>query len=208
MTISYVQNTLNEDGNSGISSPLTTANFGSANTAGNSIIVVGFNSSTTNKFSAVPTDTLGNTYVQVVTPVADAGFGGNIIMWWCPSIKGGSPNAVTMTWTGSVANPAIYALEYSGLTNFDTGQVGDTTSLGGSASVTMQTGNFTTNQVGAIIAVGIPSNSATAPGTNYTQRLITGGFASMLEDWIGAPAGTNDANSNSEPIGTVVDGCW
>jgi hypothetical protein len=201
MAIAYVQNTYAEILGPQ-ASPLITANFSSPNTAGNSIVVVACNKGVTNVYSAVPTDTLGNVYVQILAPVVDSTFGGNAAVWWCPRIQGGSPNAVKITWTGgSVQYPVIYAIEYSGLLAFDAGLIGNETSTGVGSSVTMSTGNFTTTETGVIVAVAIPSNTATAPGTNYTERIITPSFGSIIEDYIRAPPGINNAMATQSSAG-------
>lgn len=191
--IAYVQNAVFEGG-TGITSPVTTAAFGSSNVAGNSIIVVLAAGVATGLTFTGVTDTQGNKYVNIIPQYIDSAAGNtSISMYWCSSVIGGSGNQVIGSWTGGTSDfPAIYAIEYSGLLYFD---VGSANAANGTQSDMASSGNFTTTQVGVIVSANIVGNVVSGPGINYVQRLITGNFGDIIEDWIGAPVGINNATA-------------
>lgn len=85
--------------------------FNSNNTAGNTIIAVGFVESNTLSNISTPTDTLGNTYIDVLDGTSGTHFLG-LKVWVAYNIASGA-NTVTMADGNQLANLHIY--EVSGL---------------------------------------------------------------------------------------------
>jgi hypothetical protein len=184
----YVQNAIIELG-SGPTSPVQSAAFGSANKAGNTIVAFTWlaYSSTAPTFTGA-SDSQSNTYAQTVTPTT--GEGGICTIYYAYNIKGGSSNKVSFTYTGTGTAAVLYAMEYSGISQYDNGAVGS------GSSATSSSGNFTTHQVGLLVGFNVVANDTNSAGTGFTSRLITGGFGDILEDDIGAAIGTNAATAN------------
>lgn len=200
MSILYEQTTVGENAGGVVSSPFSTAAFGSANIAGNAIIViVAVHGVSSDVLTGPPTDSNHNNYVQVGATYVNAGIGVCAAMYVAYGIAGGAGNVVTITWTGTVGTPGIYAMEYQNVHAFDVLQPNASTT-----GTTMTSGNFTTSYLGVIVAMAMPNNTGTAAGAGYTKRTITATFATVIEDLIGAPIGANDATATQAPSGGWV----
>jgi|ERR1700722_3430835 len=210
----YVQNTIVELSPGNVATPAQTAAFGSANVHGNAIIVFVMTAQGTTTGNPVTgvTDSAGNTYHLVVSESSGGGatniIAGSIYVAFGVAAHTSNQISVAFT-TTNVTAISVYAVEYSGINTFDAGAGANTAAAGTSA--TSATGNFTTNHVGVIVAANYVDSPTTAPGTNYTSRRITPVDSAIIEDWIGAPAGTNNAKAtltSATTWGMVAANFW
>src|SRR5437660_3796577 len=97
--VSLVQSAAHDNGAGSLST--CTASFGSANTAGNLIVVAVEIGATATDRQATITDTQGNTYVPAMSQVTwrTVGGGSSAQIFYAANIKGGA-NTVTMTLAG------------------------------------------------------------------------------------------------------------
>jgi hypothetical protein len=198
--VTFKQGAYLEEPGGSVASPATTAAFGSANTAGNAIVVFVMCGMVypANGFPGTGvTDTQGNSYTQVLSWAGTASSGYSAVsmaVYVAFGITGGSGNQVSVAFTTTNVNAmTVIAAEYSGINAYDTGAAMDT-STNSLFTSTPSTGNFTTSKLGAIIATGWSgSQPTTTPGSGYTQRLVTSIFDQIIEDDIGATIGTNSA---------------
>src|SRR6267378_2150943 len=113
--VNLVQSAAHDNGAGSLST--CTASFGSANTAGNLIVVAVEIGATATDRQAMITDTQGNTYVPATSQVTwrTVGGGSSAQIFYAANIKGGA-NTVTMTLAGgATAWNQIEIHEYSGL---------------------------------------------------------------------------------------------
>jgi len=199
--ITYKQNAYVEQ--SSPSSPAQTAAFGNANVAGNAIfvLVAGLEGSSGGNPILSVSDSQLNVYTQYGGTYAqtngtfDVYFGA---VYACFAAKGGSGNQISVSYTTTnVLELVVAAVEYSGGINAYDNGTGENSTVGG-LTATSTSGSFTTTQVGMILSLSFSDNGAIGPGTNYTSRVITSLFQAIVEDWIGATAGPNDATA---PLG-------
>lgn len=98
----------------GITSPVSTSNFASPVTAGNTIIVAVSCDNVTSTASGVVTDTLGNKYILLESLQSSPNTNNQALLYVCANILGGT-NAITFTYTGGpVVN--LTAMEYTNIT--------------------------------------------------------------------------------------------
>lgn len=198
--IAFKQGTSVEQPAGSIASPATTTAFSSSNVAGNAIVVFVLCGMTYphNGFPGTTvTDTQGNTYnlVQQWDGTASASFGATSMgVYVAFGVKGGSGNQVLCNFTTTnVHEMSAVAVEYSGINAYDAGGADDTSTFGAQLA-TVDTGSFTTNQVGVILAAASSSAaSVSSAGAGYALRLSTSIVATGAEDKVNAAAGTNDA---------------
>ncbi|PYK62002.1 MAG: hypothetical protein DME21_07435, partial [Verrucomicrobia bacterium] len=165
-------------------------------TAGNAnILAIGWNDALAG-ISAVG-DSAGNVY-HVAVPTF-RGNGMSQVIYYAADIKGGS-NVVTVTFD----QPAVYIdlrlAEYSGLmrTNaFDAGA--SASAIGANAD----SGSVTTSATNELLfGAGMTATTFTAPGSGFTQRVITAPDADIIEDQAAARVETYSATA------ALSSGAW
>ena len=186
--IAYVQSNSTVPGNN--LSTISTA-YSNAQTQGNlNVIIIGWQGTAASIKSV--TDTQGNTYAIAIGITKGSGLSQAI--YYAKNIKAGS-NTATVTFDRTVNSPDLMILEYSGLdtlnplnaTHAQTGQ---------SASASSgQAANITAGEL--LIGAGVTNRQYTAPGSSYTQRIITNPNArSIAEDRIVNSSGSYDASAS------------
>lgn len=99
--------------NSGSSTTIATAAF--ALTAGNLVVFAVTAGANVNP-SVAPTDTAGNTYLELVSDrIADTPNGQFIWAYYVPNCLGNAANIVTVTWAAAKTNRGILGGQYSGI---------------------------------------------------------------------------------------------
>lgn len=129
------------------------------------VIVVGWGDTSTQVSSV--SDTEGNTYVQALPVIQGTSL--SQVIYYAKNIKGdgaGTPNTITVTFTGAASSPDVRYLEYAGLdinspldqgvSNFGNGSLADTGIC------------TTTSPVELIVAAATVSSEVTAAGANFT----------------------------------------
>lgn len=174
-----------------------TVTYTLAQTAGNlNVVVVGWNDSTATVSSV--TDSIGNTYALAATPVVQASTASQAI-YYAKNIAAApaGANTVTVTFATAARHPDIRIAEYSGLdplNPLDTsvGAQGNTaTSDSGSAA--------TSSPNDLLVGANVVQSTATAAGTGYTSRGITGD-GDILEDQVVSAAGSYNATATLDKV--------
>lgn len=158
--------------------------------------------STTNLFVA-------KTFLQSST-VNTSGYGQTAITYE-PNMPGG-PTTFTWGWNWCPTSPEVRIVEYKGVSQSSTGNPATDFDgaplLQASSGTTADSGFETTsNQNDVLIGVGMAGNSLsiTAPGVNYTSRVITPG-GNIHEDRIVTSTGSYDATASMSASGKWVMG--
>jgi len=167
--------------------------FNSAQTAGNlNVVAVGWND-TTRTVSSV-TDTSGNTYVRAVGPTAVSGTLSQSI-YYAKNILAAAAgaNTVTVTFSAAASYPDIRILEYSGA---DLATPVDVTSAATGTSGTFNSGSVTTtNATDLLFGANMTTGSTTAPGSGFTQRVLTVPDSDIAEDRMVTSVGSYSATA-------------
>lgn len=149
-----------------------TSGTGANVTAGNLLVIMGFCNKTGLTYSSI-TDTFGDTWSPMFTPISDAGQGQTYGAWATIAGSGGSANTVSITYGGTVgsSNGDIVCTEWSGIT--------------GSLA---QDGTFAdSGDVGSPVTT--PSYTPTVTGSLVFEMVSTNGSVSALGGT--TPAWTN-----------------
>ena len=164
-TIQLLQTNVN--GNEATASKISTA-FTTSNTAGNFLIVSGTIARPSGSLSV--SDTLGNTYLPVSSPVTDSAQNVTSYLWYVPSCKGG---ANTVTLTPAVAGALeIHVSEWSGISA--TNPV-DTFASAVGTGTTASSGPATTTVNGELIYGYTFLLNTAAAGTGFTGMTLVNG---------------------------------
>jgi len=161
--------------------------FSNPTTAGNTIVAYVIWS---NKNSVALTDSRGDTFVGVGSPVIWAG-GNSAQVFYATGISGGS-DTVTATFRDAVgAFGVIYIHEYSGISTVNPVDV--TASAAGSSAL-MNSGSVTTTSPNDLIfGAGVSSHTVTSAGTGFSARSLA--FGNITEDRTAASAGSYSATA-------------
>jgi hypothetical protein len=173
------------------SSPTSVAAAYAAQTAGNTnVVAIGFDNTTSNIVSV--TDTAGNTYLPAAPLTRGTGLSQAI--YYAKNINGGTPT-VTVTFDSAAPFPDLRIMEYSGL---DTSTPLDTSASAVGLNNPSNSGNLATSATTSlVVAAGFIQNSFTAPGSGYTQRIITSPNGDIVEDQVVTTAGTYGATATA-----------
>ena len=200
--VSLVQSAAHDNGAGSLST--CTASFGSANTAGNLIVVAVEIGATATDRQATITDTQGNTYVPAMSQVTwrTVGGGSSAQIFYAANIKGGA-NTVTMTLAGgATAWNQIEIHEYSGLaTSSPLDVTASAFGTTGTTPFTASSGSAVTTSSGELIfgyGNGIGANFSQGPG--FTVRQTTAGTS---EDMVQTTAGSISATEVTQVGGTA-----
>jgi hypothetical protein len=170
--------------------------YPSAQIPGNAnILAIGWND--TNASISSVSDSAGNVYQNAVALYR--GNGMSQAIYFAGNIAGGS-NTVTALFDQPAAYIDLRATEYSGLSRtntFDTGT--SATGVGTSADSGSLTTTFTND---LLFAAGMTATTFTAPGSGFTQRVITAPDADLVADKVAAAAGAYNASA------TLSSGAW
>lgn len=168
--ITYVQGDSNA-----VSGPATEigVQFGQPQTAGNmNLVVLSWFSSTNNAASV--TDTAGNAYSSLgftsKANIAQAAF-------FAPHIVAAGTNKIVIDFTGTAGSPELRILEYAGLADNPLDVAATAT---GTSNTTDSGPVSTTNAHDLIIGANTVSQTTTAAGTGFTQRMLVSG--DIVED--------------------------
>ncbi len=190
--IAYVQGYSSSQGSAATGS----VTFTGAQTAGDlNVLIVGWGGSTG---PSSITDSKGNTYVLAVGPT-----GSEQSIYYAKNIAAAAAgaNTVTVTFSSSVSFLDIRVAEYSGI---DTSSPLDGAVGASGTAVSISSGSLTTTNANDLLVAGdYTSQTTTAAGSGYTQRLITH-YSDILEDEIvttpGSYAGTATQNATGSWI--------
>ena len=157
------------------------------------------------------TDSLGNTYQQVAKQINEGD--GQLWVYFAPNILGGT-NSVQVQWAsshGCAIGPEVRIAEYRGLsTATGTGALDISATNNTTGSATCDSGfATTTNQYDMLIGLNLANKNTTAPGTNYTTRLLTTQVGStiepnILEDRLVTATGSYDAQATMAASGQCM----
>ncbi len=168
-----------------------TVPYSQAQTGGNTNIVAISWYSTSATITSV-TDNKGNTY-QLAAPLTHSSSMYQAI-YYAKNINPAAAGSaiVSVTFSTAVQYPDIRVLEYSGIDTVN--PVDATSSATGSGNVT--SGNITTTKPTELLfGAGATSGLFTAPGTGYTQRIITNPDGDIAEDRVVTSVGTYSATA-------------
>jgi len=201
-TVQLVQSAAHDNGAASLAT--CTASFGSANTAGNLIVVAVEIGATATDRQAVITDTQGNTYVPAMSQVTwrTVGGGSSAQIFYAANVKGGA-NTVTMTLSGgATAWNQIEIHEYSGLaTSSPLDVTASAFGTTGTSPFTVSSGSAVTTSSGELIfgyGNGIGANLT--QGSGFTVRQTTAGTS---EDMVQTAAGSISATEVAHVGGTA-----
>ncbi len=182
-------------------SSTVTATFTKAQTAGNlNVIIVGWND-TANAVNAV-SDSVGNAYTLAVGPTALTGFLSQAIYYAKNIASASAGNVVTVKFTGAAAFPDVRILEYAGI---DTSIAVDrVAAASGSTSVSDSGALQTSNASDLLVAGNMVYTASVAPGTGFTQRIVTTPDGDSVEDRVVSAAGSYDATESLSSSGPWI----
>jgi len=176
----------------------TSVAFGSSTTTGNTIVVFVIWSNTS---TVTVSDTRGNTYVAVGTPIAwTSSYRAQV--FYATNITGGT-NTITARYQTSVSSfGVVYANEYRGV---NTANPVDVIKSATGASATLSSGSFTTTSPNDMIYCAcVSDNTVTAGSSGFTIRSTA--YGNLTEDRVGTTAGayTVTASHNGSAWGLQV----
>jgi hypothetical protein len=175
--------------------------YTAAQTAGDlNVVVMGWNDATATVKSV--TDTKGNAYVLAVGPTLVSGTLSQSI-YYAKNIVSAAANGntVTLAFNGAAAYPDIRIAEYSGLS---TSSPLDTTAAATGNSTNSDSGAATTSFAKELLfGANTMTQTASGPGSGYTQRIITAD-GDLVEDQIVSATGTYHATGPLSPAGAWV----
>jgi hypothetical protein len=176
--------------------------YNAAQTGGNlNVVVVGWND-TTRTVSSV-TDSNGNPYVLAVGPTAVSGFISQSIYYAkniLPAAAGA--NTVTVQFSGAASFADIRILEYAGADPVNPVDVSAAAS-GNSGSANSGTAT-TTNATDLLFGASIVTTLTSAPGTNFTQRVLSSPDGDIAEDRMVTATGSYGATATVAPSGRWI----
>jgi hypothetical protein len=184
-----IQDSVN--GNESTASTIS-ASFTAANTAGDFLIVSGTIARPAGTLSI--SDTAGNSYIPVTTPVTDTNQDVTSYLWYVPSCKGG---ANTVTLTPAVAGALeIHVSEWSGVsTTYPVDAFASATGTGANAS----SGSVTTTTNGELIYGYTFLLNTAAAGSGFAGMTLVNGD---LDEYQIQPAAGSTAATYSQQSGT------
>jgi IPT/TIG domain len=137
-----------------------------------------------------------NTYNQAAT--LTAGNGLRRVIFYAPGIKAGA-NTVKASFAPAAGTPDVRILEYSGVDTLDTAAVASASGTGAAADSGAKT---TAKPNELIVGAGTSSNTFTAPGGGFTQRVLS--FGNIVEDKIVTTVGSNHATATNTATNWVM----
>jgi hypothetical protein len=175
--------------------------YTAAQTAGDlNVVVVGWNDTTATVKSVV--DTKGNAYVLAVGPTLVSGTLTQSI-YYAKNVASAAANGntVTVAFNGSAAYPDVRIVEYSGLS---TSSLLDTAAAATGNSTNSDSGAATTSWAKELLfGANTMTQTASGPGSGYTQRIITAD-GDLVEDQVVSATGTYHATGPLSPAGAWV----
>jgi hypothetical protein len=181
-----------------------TVAFSAAQKVGDlNVVVVGWGDATS-QISSV-TDSKGNLYHLAVGPTALTGsasltqsvyYAKNIV-----SALAGA-NVVTLSFNAAVASPDIRILEYSGV---DPVNALDVSAAATGNSATSTSGAvLTTNATDLLVGANVVWTRTTAPGSGFTQRMITSPDGDIAQDRVVTATGSYSASASLDNAGPWI----
>jgi hypothetical protein len=171
-----------------------TVPFAQAQSAGDlNVVVVGWDG-TSNSVKSV-TDQIGNVYSKAVGPTQVTGEVSQLI-YYAKNIVASSAfaNAVTVTFASTATAPDVRVLEYSGA---DPSNPVDVVAAGTGSSNTSATSSVTTtNATDLIFGANTTRTTTSAPGSGFTQRMITLPHGDIVEDEMVTATGSYSATAS------------
>lgn len=170
--------------------------YSNAQTAGNAnILAIGWNDS--NAIISDVSDSAGNAYQNAVPLFR--GDGMSQAIYFAVNIPGGT-NAVTVTFDRPATFIDLRVTEYSGLGRTN---VVDAASSAAGIGTSADSGSLSTTSTNDLLfAAGMTATTFTAPGSGFTQRVITLPDADIVADKVVAAAGAYNASA------TLNSGAW
>ena len=182
-------------------SSTVTATFTKAQTAGDlNVVIVGWND-TASTVNAI-TDAAGNSYTLAVGPTALTGFLSQGIYYAKNIAAAAAGNVVTVKFTGAAAFPDVRILEYAGIdTSIAVDRVAAAT---GSTSVSDSGPLQTSNANDLLVAANMVYTASVAPGTGFTQRIVTTPDGDSVEERVVSAVGSYDATESLSSSGPWI----
>jgi chitodextrinase len=179
---------------------IVTLPFTIAQSSGNlNVVVVAWSSSSGQVVSV--TDTRGNLYTRAVGPTVVNGFATQSIYYAANiAAAAANANAVTVTFDTPAPFPDIRIAEYTGIAGV---LPVDAVVAASGNSTTSNSGTLTTtNPVDLLVGANIVSSLTTAPGTSFSNRIITTPNGDILEDRTVTSVGSYSATAS------MASGAW
>jgi galactose oxidase-like protein len=155
------------------------------------VVVVGWSDAKGQAVSV--TDSKGNGYQSAVGPTAFSGLTQSIYYAKNIAAAAAGANTVTVSFSAAAAFPDVRILEYAGL---DTASPLDVTAVGtGTSSTSSTPAALTTNATDLLFAANTVSTWTTAPGSGWTNRVITSPDGDIAEDRTVSTAGSYAASA-------------
>jgi hypothetical protein len=175
-----------------------TVGFKAAQSQGNfNVVVVGWNDTTATVQSVM--DNLGNQYALAAGPTQGTGLTQSI--YYAKDILGGS-NSVIVTFSKPASYPDVRVLEYSGASTTNPVDVG-ASAAGNSAAA--NSGSATTTVANELIfGADTVGTGNLAPGSNFTQRILTSPDSDLAEDRSVVTTGAYSATATLSASGPWV----
>ena len=167
------------------------------------VVVVGWGDAT-HQVSSV-TDSKGNLYHLAVGPTALTGSASlTQSIYYAQNIGAAlaGANVVTLSFNAAVASPDIRILEYSGI---DPVNALDVSAAATGNSTTSTSGALmTTNPMDLLVGANVVWTRTTAPGSGFTQRMITSPDGDIAQDRIVTATGSYSASASLDNAGPWI----
>jgi hypothetical protein len=157
------------------------------------VVAIGWNDTAANITSV--SDSRGNVY-RVAAPLS-RGNGESQAIYYAPNVVAGA-DTVTVTFSTGASYVDLRVAEYAGVSTLDT--AASATGNGGNASAWVATSAPNELVVGAVVCGNVISGA----GAGFTARIITQPDTDILEDRVGATAGSYTASTTGAPAGWVT----
>src|SRR6201994_3646316 len=176
-------------------SKVTVAFSGAQQIGDLNVVVVGWGNATS-QISSI-TDSKGNLYHLAVGPTALTGSASlTQSIYYAKNIVAAlaGANVVTLSFNAAVASPDIRILEYSGV---DPVNALDVSAAATGNSATSSSGAvLTTNAMDLLVGANIVWTGTTAPGSGFTQRMITSPDGDIAQDRVVTAVGSYSASAS------------
>ena len=181
-----------------------TVAFSSAQNGGDlNVVVVGWGDATSQVSSI--TDSKGNLYQLAVGPTALTGSAPlTQSVYYAKNIGAAlaGANLVTLSFNAAVASPDIRILEYSGV---DPVNALDVSAAATGNSATSTSGAvLTTNAMDLLVGANVVWTRTTAPGSGFTQRMITSPDGDIAQDRVVTATGSYSASASLASAGPWI----
>ena len=167
------------------------------------VVVVGWGDAT-HQISSV-TDSKGNLYLLASGPTVLTGSAAlTQSVYYAKNIGAAlaGANVVTLSFNAAVASPDIRILEYSGIDPVNALDV--SAAATGNSSTSTSGAVLTTNPMDLLVGANVVWTSTTAPGSGFTQRMITSPDGDIAMDRVVTATGSYSASASLGSAGPWI----